>query len=339
LFLARAYELAARGRGNTSPNPNVGAVFVRDGAVIGEGYHHKAGEAHAEIEALRAAGDVTSATLYVSLEPCAHEGRTGSCARALAPLGLARVVIGTLDPNPLTHGMGAQMLRDAGAIVELADDDEARRLIEPFAVAIERERPFVSLKMAISLDGFAAAGAGVRTQLTGDAWSAYVRDLRAAHDAVMVGAGTVRVDDPLLTVRPPRKRLRPYVRIVVEGREPIPPRSRVLAPVAGYAPTIVLSAEGDGELDLDAAMDELYRQGIRSILCEGGPVLATALIERDLVDRFYWAIAPVMLGPQGVPALSPTSPVTNGRALLFDTIERFDNDVMLSGKFAPCSAV
>lgn len=334
LFLARAYELAARGRGNTSPNPIVGAVFVRDGAVIGEGYHHKAGEAHAEIEALRSAGDVTGATLYVSLEPCAHDGRTGSCARALAPLRLARVVIGTLDPNPLTHGNGATMLHEAGIDVEIADDDEARRLIEPFAVAIERKRPYVALKMAISLDGFAAATPGERTQLTGDAWSAYVRDLRAAHDAVMVGAGTVRVDDPLLTVRPPRHRLHPYVRIVVAGARPLPPASRVLAPVPGYDPTIVLSSGGAAGLDLEAALRGLYERGIRSILCEGGPALATALIERGLVDRFYWAIAPVLLGPEGVPALAPGSSARHGRELRFDTVERFGDDVMLSGKFA-----
>ncbi len=339
LFLSRAYELAARGRGNTSPNPNVGAVFVRDGAAIGEGYHHRAGEAHAEIEALRAADDVAGATLYVSLEPCAHDGRTGSCAKALAPLGLSRVVIGTLDPNPLTHGKGVQMLRDAGAIVEIADDEEARRLIEPFAVGIERARPFVSLKMAISLDGFAAASPGERTRITGDAWSAYARDLRIAHDAVMVGAGTVRIDDPLLTVRPPHRRLRPYVRIVLAGREPIPAESRILEPVDGYDATIVLAPEGPGELDLEAALRDLYARGIRSILCEGGPTLASALIERDMVDRFYWAIAPVLLGPQGVPALSPGSPATRGRELRFDSIERFDDDVMLSGKFVSCSAV
>jgi len=333
LFLARAYELAARGRGNTSPNPNVGAVFVRDGAVLGEGYHHKAGEAHAEIEALRSAGDAAGATLYVSLEPCAHDGRTGSCAKALAPLGLARVVIGTLDPNPLTHGNGAKILHDAGVDVEIADEAEARRLIESFAVAIARKRPYVALKMAISLDGFAASSPGERTQLTGDAWSAYARELRASFDAVMVGAGTVRIDDPLLTVRPPRHRLRPYVRIVVAGGAPIPPASRVLATVAGYDPTIVLSPDGAGEVDLEAAMRGLYERGIRSILCEGGPALATALIERDLVDRFYWAIAPVLVGPQGVPALALGSTATHGRELAFDTIERFDDDVMLSGKF------
>ena len=288
---------------------------------------------------MREAGDVAGATLYVSLEPCAHEGRTGSCARALAPLGLARVVVGTLDPNPLTHGKGAQMLRDAGVAVEIADDEEARRLIEPFSVAIERRRPFVALKMAISLDGFAAAYPGERTRLTGDAWSAYVRDLRAAHDAVMVGAGTVRVDDPLLTVRPLRHRLRPYVRVVVAGRTPIPPASRILAPTEGYDPTIVLAPDAGAEaLDLEAALRGLSARGIRSILCEGGPALATALIERDLVDRFYWAIAPVLLGSKGVPALLPGSPATFGRELRFDTIERFDDDVMLSGKFAPCSA-
>jgi len=332
LFLARAYELAARGRGNTSPNPDVGAVFVRDGVVLGEGYHHKAGGPHAEIEALRAAGDVAGATLYVSLEPCAHDGRTGSCAKALAPLKLARVVIGTLDPNPLTHGNGAKMLHDAGVDVEIADDDEARRLIEPFAVAIARKRPYVALKMAISLDGFAAASPGERTRLTGDAWNAYTRDLRASFDAVMVGNGTVRIDDPLLTVRPPRRRLRPYARIVATGAGPnvIDIGRKIYAPVAGYDPTYRVSGLPD---EIDEGLRGLYDEGIRSILCEGGPTLATTLIERNLVDRFYWAIAPVLLGPGGVPALAPGSPATLGREMRFDTIERFDDDVMLSGKF------
>lgn len=326
LYLARTYELALRGRGSTTPNPEVGAVFVRDGAILAEGYHHRAGEAHAEIEALRAAGDVRAATLYVTLEPCAHEGRTGSCARALAPLGLARVVVGTLDPNPLTHGKGVALLRDAGVAVEVADEAEAERLIEPFAVAIARERPYVALKMAVSLDGFVAARAGARTQLTGDAWSAYVRELRAAHDAVMVGANTVRVDDPLLTVRPPKHRLRPYARIVAGAG--IPPESRILQPVEGYDPTIVLDT-GSG---LEAALRGLYARGIRSILCEGGPALATALLAAGLVDRFYWAIAPALLGPGGLPAFAASGPAPLRRGLRFDAVERFGDDVMLSGR-------
>jgi len=327
LYLARAYELALRGRGNTSPNPNVGAVFVRDGAILGEGYHHRAGDAHAEIEAMNAAGDVRGATLYVTLEPCAHEGRTGSCAVALAPLGLARVVIGTLDPNPQTDGRGAEMLREAGVAVEIAGDDEARRIIEPFAIAIERARPYVALKMAISLDGSVSARQGERTQLTGDAWNAYVRELRAAHDAVMVGANTVRVDDPLLTIRPPKRRLRPYVRVVAGTR--IPPQSRVLAPVDGYDPTIVL----DTSAGLPAALADLYARGIRSVLCEGGPALATALLREDLVDRFYWAMAPSMLGPEGVPAFNGVGPDVLQRGLRLDSVERFGDDVMLSGRF------
>ncbi len=359
MFLARAYELALRGRGNTSPNPNVGAVFVRDGDVIGEGYHHRAGEAHAEIEALRAAGDVRGATLYVTLEPCAHEGRTGSCARALAPLGLARVVVGTLDPNPQTHEHGVSILRDAGVLVDIAGSDEATRIVAPFSVAIAGDRPYLALKMAVSLDGFVAASRGARTQLTGEAWSAHVRELRASHDAVMVGAGTVRIDDPLLTVRPPRARLRPALRVVACETEPIPLTSLVLEAADGYERTIVLAPASarahfseletvadvlysgtadDPKLNLASALCALRERGVTTVLCEGGPTFASALIAAGLVDRIYWAIAPVTLGAAGVPALSLPSPRRSRRELTFDGIERFGNDVMLTGSYSVCSA-
>ena len=206
LFLQRAYELAARGIGSTAPNPPVGAVVVRDGRIIGEGYHHRAGNAHAEVNALHNAGARASgATLYVSLEPCRHVGRTPPCTHAVLEAGIARVVAGTFDPT--AHG-GAAELRDRGVDVAVADDPAAQRLIESFA-QISSERPYVAVKMAMSLDGLVARRAGARERIGSPEEEGYVRELRTAYDAVMVGAGTVRIDDPRLTVRPPHDRERP----------------------------------------------------------------------------------------------------------------------------------
>jgi len=206
VYLARACELAARGNGSTAPNPPVGAVLVRGGRTLAEGFHHRRGEAHAEIEALHAArGDARGATLYVSLEPCDHAGLTPPCTRAVIEAGVARVVVGALDPNPRTAGAGLERLRGAGVDVVLADDASARDLIEAFAVWIRGPRPFVTLKMAASLDGYVAPSPGPHW-LTGSEAREFVRELRCEHDAVIVGAGTVVVDDPRLTVRPPHGR-------------------------------------------------------------------------------------------------------------------------------------
>src|SRR5689334_9163173 len=216
LYLERAYELAERGLGNTSPNPAVGAVVVLDGRIVGEGYHHLAGSPHAEVHALQAAGELArGATLFVSLEPCNHFGRTPPCSQAVAAAGVRRVVIGTPDPNPKTDGGGIQYLRDRGIDVEIAKHERARSIIEPFARAIRSNRPYVTLKMAMSLDGYVASHPGRQEWLTGEEARHFVRDLRISHDAVAVGAGTVRIDNPQLTVRPPYHRLREYVRIVV----------------------------------------------------------------------------------------------------------------------------
>jgi diaminohydroxyphosphoribosylaminopyrimidine deaminase/5-amino-6-(5-phosphoribosylamino)uracil reductase len=353
LFLQRAYELAARGVGSTAPNPAVGAVVTQGIRIVGEGYHHRAGDPHAEVHALRqAANDARGATLYVSLEPCGHTGRTPPCADAVVEAGIARVVAGTLDP---TRRGGAAELRDRGIEVTVAGDLAARGLIEPFARAATVARPYVALKMAMSLDGAIAQRPGVREQLTAPDAQLYVRDLRTAYDAVMVGAGTVRVDDPQLTVRPPHDRLRPYVRVVVCESGAISPRSRIFAGEPGYAKSIVLAprafADGMAELaevadvigvgaanatklELGAALEALRARGIYSVVCEGGPTLATRLIADRLVDRFYWAIAPVFLrGSEAVPVLAGALP---GCAveLLFDRVDRAGPDVILSGTFA-----
>lgn len=355
LFLDRAIELASRAIGSTAPNPAVGAVVVRDGRVLGEGFHHRAGEPHAEPNALAEAGDATGATVYVSLEPCNHIGRTPACSRALIDAKVARVVIGTLDPNPRTNGSGMAALREAGIEVILANDARSRALIEPFAFAVRNDRPFIALKMAMSLDGRITSKPGVQQWITSEEERLYVRDLRIAYDAVMVGAGTVRVDDSQLTVRPASHRLRPFTRVVVCETDTVSETSRIFSHVSDYAKTIVLAPAGawatfenvrgvahlilvgdeqSRQLDLGSAMRALKDAGIQSVLCEGGPTLGGRMIAHRLVDRFYWAIAPVMLASAtAVPVLSGADLATMNLSMRFDAVEMVGRDVVMTGRF------
>lgn len=355
LFLERANELARRGAGNTSPNPAVGAVVVRDGHLIGEGYHHRAGEPHAEVHALHAARDAQGATLYVTLEPCNHFGRTPPCSHAIVDAGIARVVIGAPDPNPKTGGGGIAHLRGHGIAVEVADDPVSHKTIEPFERAIKGSRPYVTLKMAMSLDGFVASVRGVQQWLTGTQARELVRELRIAHDAVGVGAGTVRVDNPRLTVRPPHHRLIPYRRIVLCETDPVPAQSLVFSPRAGYASSIVAAPAGlrerfqpletvaemlyvgrddSRQLDVAQALTALRERGIASLLCEGGPTLAGKLFELGLVDRFYGLVAPQLLrSHDAVPVLTGlTLPQVPG--LRFDGVERVGPDLLVAATIA-----
>lgn len=353
LFLERTYELATRGIGNTSPNPPVGAVVVRDARVLGEGYHHRAGEPHAEVNALAQAGDARGATIYVSLEPCDRVGRTPPCTQALLNAGIARIVAGTYDRSG--HGNVA-VLRERGVDVVIADDAAARELIEAFAFSLRSERAYVALKIASSLDGYVTSRPGVREWLTGEEERLYVRDLRIAYDAVMVGAGTVRVDDPQLTVRPVRHRLRPFVRIVACETATVSESSRIFTETPGYVKTIVLAPAGMRErfsnvggvgdllfvggattleLDLERALQALRARGIQSVLCEGGPTLAGRLVALGLVEQLYWAIAPVLLRNGGaVSALAGAELDDGPRRVCVDRLERLGQDALLRGRFA-----
>jgi diaminohydroxyphosphoribosylaminopyrimidine deaminase/5-amino-6-(5-phosphoribosylamino)uracil reductase len=354
LYLQRAYELASRAVGNTAPNPPVGAVLVAGGEVVGEGYHHRSGEPHAEANALAQAGErARGATAYVSLEPCAHVGRTPACAPALIVAGIRRVVVGAPDPNPVTGGRGIARLRENGIEVTIADDERAHELIEIFAGTVASDRAFVTVKLAMSLDGAIASRPGIRQWLTGEQTRSIVRDLRVAHDAVMVGAGTVRVDDPRLTVRPAHHRLKPYVRVVACETDAVPQNRQIFEPAEGYAKTIVLAPGGlrarfqalqsvadvlfvgEGErLDLAVALRLLREREIFSVLCEGGPTLAGRLIAQRLADRFHWAIAPLLLqGPGAVAVLAGADLAAAGVTLRFERVRRAGDDLVASGRF------
>jgi len=344
----------------------VGCVLVRDGATLGEGWHHRRGEAHAEVEALRDAhargNDAAGATAYVSLEPCDHHGRTPPCTDALIAAGIARVVIGALDPNPRTAEGGVRALRERGIAVDVLDDGAARARIERFRWTVTHDLPFVTLKMAASLDGFVASRRGVQQWLTGPLVRERVRDLRAEHDAVMVGAGTVRVDDPQLTLRPHATRRKPYARVVVCERGEVPADRRIFAPPSdappdAYARTIVLVPGGarpayaalepladvvpvgDADarvLDVRAAMRALRDRDIATVLCEGGPTLAGNLLAAGLVQRLTWFVAPVLLrGDDAVPAIGAAGACATGWR--FDRIERVGDDMLLSADLSACS--
>ena len=320
--IERALFLAGRGRGQTSPNPMVGAVVVSpDGIVIGQGHHAKAGEAHAEVVALNVAGErARGATLYCTLEPCCHVGRTGPCVERIAAAGITRVVASMRDPNPLVSGKGFAFLREHGiAITEGTGEEAAQQLNAPFVSWMTRHRPWITLKTVISADGFAGR-ADRRVPLTGDAANRYFHRERAEVDAIAVGSGTMLVDDPHLTARRVYRE-RPLIRVVIDWRLRVPARARVFSTVPeGPVIMMVLREEFESRRDeaarlqaagaefecfdsrdLGPVIDRLGVRGIQSVLVEAGPALHRAFAEADLIDRLQWVRTPKVLG-QGVPA-------------------------------------
>jgi diaminohydroxyphosphoribosylaminopyrimidine deaminase/5-amino-6-(5-phosphoribosylamino)uracil reductase len=276
MYLERAIELAERGRGTTRPNPVVGAVVVAGGEVVGEGWHERRGGPHAEVVALQAAGDrARGATLYVTMEPCRHHGSTPPCTEALLQAGVAKVVAGSLDPNPEAAG-GLEVLAASGVEVEHAESFDARAQNEAWRTWVVAGRPFVTLKLAVTFDG--------RVTVPGSRWVSgkqsrlRVHELRAASDAVAVGMGTVRADDPRLDARGVDVSGQP--RRLAFGRGPLPPGSELE----------LLSGPLEDELQA------LGGEGVQSLLVEGGPTLATAFLERDLVDRLLVFVAPTIAG-------------------------------------------
>ena len=327
VWMRRALRLAQRVVGWTSPNPPVGAVLVKHGMLIAEGAHEGAGKPHAEAVALAKAGrQAKDATLYVTLEPCDHYGRTPPCTHAIIAAGVRRVVVGTLDPNPSVNGRGVQRLRAAGIEVTVGVcEHEARQLIAPFAKFITQRLPFVTLKLAMSVDGKIATAARQSQWLTGEAARKLVHRWRHEHDAVMVGVGTVLADDPQLTVRLVRGNVKQPLRVVVDSRARTPTTARVIG--AAATPCVIavtekappervkaleqagatvwqLPADEHGRVDVTALMQQLAARDIVSVLVEGGSELAWSLLARQLVDRLALFIAPILLGGRNaVPAV------------------------------------
>jgi diaminohydroxyphosphoribosylaminopyrimidine deaminase / 5-amino-6-(5-phosphoribosylamino)uracil reductase len=317
--LARALELAARGLYTTDPNPRVGCVIADTQHVLGEGWHARAGEPHAEVLALRAAGtQARGATAYVTLEPCSHTGRTPPCADALIGAGVARVVCSTLDPNPRVAGAGAERLRQSGIQVSVGMlAEEARRLNVGYFSRFERGRPFVRLKLAMSLDARTAHASGIKEWISGEAARADVQIWRARSSAVLTGAGTVRADDPRLTVRLSYGPwVRQPLRVVLDTMLTCPRGAKVfsgdgaLVFAAEEAPREALQdlkiervPRAAGGLDLDAVMKHLAALEVNELLLECGPTLAGAFIAKQLVDEFVLYVAPKLLGSAAPPLL------------------------------------
>jgi diaminohydroxyphosphoribosylaminopyrimidine deaminase/5-amino-6-(5-phosphoribosylamino)uracil reductase len=310
-FMRRALVLARRGWGRTAPNPMVGAVVVRDGAIVAEGWHAEYGGPHAEVAALEVAGErARGSTVYVTLEPCAHTGKTPPCADALVRAGVSRVVCASRDPSPVAAG-GGQRLEAAGIEVAFGlEEADALELNAPFFHALTSARPFVTLKLATSIDGAIADAAGRSRWLTGGAARRYVHRLRAGHDAIAVGAGTAIADDPSLTVRSGRRPRVTPARVVFDRRGRVPLTSSLVR-TAREVPTIVIVADESSSqakslaragvrlveaTTLEDALRELRSLEVRSILVEGGAELGGALLAHALVDRMIIFQAPIVLG-------------------------------------------
>lgn len=360
-FMRRALRLAARGRGWTSPNPMVGAVVVRGDEIVGEGYHRAVGGPHAEVHALRAAGaGAAGATLYVTLEPCNHFGRTPPCTQAVLEAGIRRVVTGMLDPNPRVAGHGAERLRAAGVQVEIGVlEADCRRLNQPFIKAATTGIPYLVMKTAATLDGRIAARSGDARWVTNDRSRRFGHRLRHQLDAVLVGIGTVLADDPLLTARLGRVKCRQPVRVIADTHLRLPETSGLVHSLAtaplwvvcsGAADaarearlreaglTVIRVAETNGRVDLEAALTELGRRGIASVLVEGGAHLLGSLLDAGLVDFGHFFFAPKVLGDaQGVPMVSGRCVDRMAAALpVYDlAVRRFGGDVLVSGRFRP----
>lgn len=354
-YMERALQLAEKGRGSTSPNPMVGAVIVKNGEMVGEGYHRAPGEPHAEIHALDQAGrQAKGATMYVSLEPCAHYGRTPPCTEAIIEAGIKKVVIAIRDPNPDVEGEGVERLREAGMEVEVGLlEDRARRLNEIFLKYVKTGRPFVVLKNAVSLDGKLATKTGESRWLSGEESRQIVHQLRDQLDAILVGLGTVIADNPRLTARTPDGGSDP-IRIILDSNLSVPLESKVLN-LKSSAPTIIAAAAGKGmeekrekleergvelirtegkRVELNQLLQVLGDREITSLLVEGGSRVNTSFWEEKLVDKLYYFIAPKILGGGNAPPAVAGKGVDNvGQAIniVEKEVSRVGEDILIIG--------
>ena len=359
-FMRRALRLARKGAGRTSPNPAVGAVVVRGGRIVGEGYHHAAGLPHAEIEALRRAGGAAGgADLYVTLEPCDHLGRTGPCTAAILAAGVARVAYAMTDPNPAVSGRGARRLRDAGIVVHRGlMEPEARELNRGYCRWVATGKPFVTLKLAVSLDGQIAAAGGDSRWITGEASRRRVHRMRSWADAVLVGGETARRDDPALTARVPGGR--DPRRVILTSRPAELAYRKIFRESGGDV--IVVCPKGVPERDVRAVenaggrvlrlparggtvrardfLAALGSEGVTSLLVEGGGRIAGWLAAEGAIDRYVVFVAPLLLG-EGIRAVSGwagRSP-SSGKRLAFTSVRRVGPDVEITAEPAPLAGL
>jgi diaminohydroxyphosphoribosylaminopyrimidine deaminase/5-amino-6-(5-phosphoribosylamino)uracil reductase len=358
-YMEMAYGLAERARGRTSPNPLVGAVVVRDGRVVGCGFHAEAGKPHAEILALRMAGrSARGATLFLTLEPCAHWGRTPPCVDTVLAAGLERAVISAIDPNPLVHTKGVRRLEEAGLPVSLGLLKERNAALnEAYAKYITRRIPFVTLKAALTLDGKIACRTGDSKWISSAGTRDYVHLLRGEHDAVMIGVNTLLADDPLLTVRHPNWGTKKIVRVILDSglRCPLSAkilstlrRGRVIVFAASGAPAskaraleargveVVFPTGGKNAWRLSDVLSELGRREIAALLVEGGSRLFTAFVENGLADKALLTYSPRLLGGRAAPGFIGGRGVAKiGEAFILRRTRSFSvaDDIILEGYF------
>lgn len=351
-----ALSLAKKGQGMTSPNPAVGAVIVKGGRVAGRGYHKKAGGPHAEVCALASCGNPKGATLYVTLEPCCHFGKTPPCVDAVIGSGIKTVVVGMPDPNPLVAGGGIKRLEQAGVkVVTGVLEKECRALNEPFIKFITTGKPFFTVKLASSLDGRTAASTGDSKWITGLGSRRLVHKMRKATDAVMVGSSTVIKDDPELTVRLVKGR--DPLRVIVDSsfRSPLDAKALRIPTKTGARPPVVFTTRradkskikaarssgvdvvvvgrSDEGVDLKAVSAELARRGVLSVLVEGGGTLAASFIREGLADKLMIFYGPLMIGSDGFPSVGPLGvrSVKNAVRLKTMTVKRVSDDILVEG--------
>ena len=352
-MMARALQLAERGLWTTSPNPRVGCVLVRDGEIVGEGWHEKAGEPHAEVHALRAAGDkARGATAYVTLEPCSHHGRTPPCAEALIAAGVSRAVAAMSDPNPLVSGKGLALLQDAGiATASGLLENEARELNIGFVSRMTRGRPWLRLKAAASLDGKTALNNGISQWITGPDARRDGHAWRARACAILTGIGTVRDDDPSLTVRDVVTTRQP-LRVVVDSRLEIAPTARILQGEPVLIVGAVENAEkmallrstgnfveilnnGAGKVDLKALLELLAQRGINEVHAEAGFKLNGSLLREGLVDELLLYLAPCLIGhdASGLFNLPELTTLDGKQRLKIRDLRQLGEDIRLIARF------
>jgi diaminohydroxyphosphoribosylaminopyrimidine deaminase/5-amino-6-(5-phosphoribosylamino)uracil reductase len=359
-WMKRALRLAEKGRGRTSPNPMVGALLVKDDHVVAEGYHSRAGGPHAEIIALRKAGEeARGATLYLNMEPCTHYGKTPPCVPAVIEAGLKRVVIGMQDPNPLVNGRGVEALTRAGVDVEIGIlEKECRRLNEAFCKYIVTKEPFIILKVAATLDGKMATRNGESQWITGEASRRFVHRLRSQVDGVIVGIGTVLRDDPMLTARirggkdPSCVILDSRLRIPEEAKVVKISPARTIIATTGLAPRerveelekegvrVLIFNSKQGRVDLKSCLSKLGEMGMITLLVEGGSQLSGSFLDEGLIDKIFFILSPKLIGDPGALGIFGGHGVINLKeAILLSELKmrKIAEDILLEGYVIPPS--